>query len=1242
MKYISYIKIFVTIFILSLFIPVNTFALQESEIANRNVCPSFELAIANADGSLTNVGCYDSYDASYNTMYITNNDDLVILQRANGVTTLIDAKYAIAYLSKGSNSNTINLYKTNSTGYAWTYITAGTSYASNDAAYMGIDYGSKKAHVMISGFNGYVNKIDSGIRAYEVIPLAWIKSINYYTVTDTTISHYLTYDVSTDNNYNGYVIGPKPMQLNSGKYYSYDGNYFYTDIKVMLNDYRAGVRTNSVNRTSPYYNYYQYLPVHSKTTYSMSEIDNYINSLSGSRSFSYMYGLGYSFYNAQEKYGANALINMSLARQESGTGTSKISRQKYNLFGHAAYDSSAYNSSTNYVMPEESVYVSAYNYMTYGYSFPSDSRYFGGQLGNKANGMNVKYSSDPYWGEKIAALYYQTDSALGLQDYNYYNIAIKNSDEYVYPNQQANTSNRINITDMSDNIYSYAKSGTAVLIIGEVTGSDGTLWYKIQSDSNLDSNGNYIPKNANRTLYNFDNNYVYVPARLYNVISSGSNTPSNVTTYNEINYTYKYYQKNSKDIDLKGAYLNNGATIYNSPNLSNASGSLVSGQYVLVYASAYDENGNLKSYLVSSNYEKGHRSWIEPSKLNFISGEYGRIIIDNSSGTFVNVRNSANGSVIGRVSDGNYFYIFDTTTVGGNVWYHISYNNGSGWIVDDNEQSVTKFVLNNENIQVNTAPVINASDKSIAIGSVFDYTYLVSASDMEDGDITSRITYVATVNTSVAGTYQVTYNVSDNAGVKTSKTINVTVTNDEPVINASNKQIYQGDEFDYMNGVSATDTEDGDVTSSITYKGSVNTSIPGEYKVTYSATDKYGLSSTKEITVTVKKDEPVINATDRVIMINDEFNYLDNVSATDRIDGDITSKITYSGDVNVAIPGIYNIEYKVTNNKGVTTIKTITITVGDYKSGKFVYAYNGIKYLENNSFEISGFLAVQGMNNSTSDSVIHYVIFKNDESGKEYYFKLDNWLDSYPYEMISMDDDKNYNYNSGWFKGEVDLSVLPAGDYTTYVEVMTNDYKTRRIYNNLTYGEQPSRVTYNDRGYEFKMDFSLSTRPLNVIIRDNGLISTNTETTEDDMINLFSKMTMSDGKLNIKGRSYNIGKDYSVSANVTRNLILENTSTFERFENNIGSITTGDYEIILAIPDGLSKTRAWFDTSIDISNLSIGSYAIYIKTETNGFSDYGELRDLTYSEFTSMTYNGKTYTLKCIDEKRSRVELIVS
>ena len=66
--------------------------------------------------------------------------------------------------------------------------------------------------------------------------------------------------------------------------------------------------------------------------------------------------------------------------------------------------------------------------------------------------MNVKYASDPYWGEKQHN-YYLIDKDLGMKDYNYYTIAIKQipnavnlrkGHNYIYSNSQLFIKGRCN------------------------------------------------------------------------------------------------------------------------------------------------------------------------------------------------------------------------------------------------------------------------------------------------------------------------------------------------------------------------------------------------------------------------------------------------------------------------------------------------------------------------------------------------------------------------------------------------------------------------------------------------------------------------------------------------------------------------------------------------------------------------------------------------------------------------------
>lgn len=88
---------------------------------------------------------------------------------------------------------------------------------------------------------------------------------------------------------------------------------------------------------------------------------------------------------------------------------------------------------------------------------------------------------------------------------------------------------------------------------------------------------------------------------------------------------------------------------------------------------------------------------------------------------------------------------------------------------------VAKWVLNAD--IVNHAPTITAQDVVLTVGDSFHPLAGVTAYDQEDGNITLTETNITAnnVNTKVAGTYHVTFTVTDQNGATTQKTITVTV-----------------------------------------------------------------------------------------------------------------------------------------------------------------------------------------------------------------------------------------------------------------------------------------------------------------------------------------------------------------------------------------------------------------------------------------------------------------------------------
>lgn len=122
----------------------------------------------------------------------------------------------------------------------------------------------------------------------------------------------------------------------------------------------------------------------------------------------------------------------------------------------------------------------------------------------------------------------------------------------------------------------------------------------------------------------------------------------------------------------------------------------------------------------------------------------------------------------------------------------------------------------------------------------------------------------ATTSVGAAGDqeFTVTYTPDDTDNFKVAKENKVTIKvhmkwvalNEAPVINAEDKTLTVGDDFDPKDGVTATDKEDGDLTDQIEIaKNTVDTSKAGLYSVTYEVTDKDGALVEKLINVVVKE-----------------------------------------------------------------------------------------------------------------------------------------------------------------------------------------------------------------------------------------------------------------------------------------------------------------------------------------------------------------------------------------------------
>ena len=372
-------------------------------------------------------------------------------------------------------------------------------------------------------------------------------------------------------------------------------------------------------------------------------------------------------------------------------------------------------------------------------------------------------------------------------------------------------------------------------------------------------------------------------------------------------------------------------------------------------------------------------------------------------------------------------------------------------VQDSDGNKVTKEIKVTVNPRlsiINSIPTIKAEDVLLKVGDKFDAMSEVSASDKEDGDITSKIKVIEnTVDTTKVGEYKVVYKVTDSQGASVSKTIKVVVrSNEKPEIKAEDVVLKVGDKFDAMSGVSASDKEDGDITSNIKIiENTVDTTKAGKYKVVYEVEDKDGNKVRKEINVTVNPIDiskmDVILSKDSVIY--DGNNQEPNVSINGLSKEDYT--VSYKNNIDV---GMATITIEGKGNYTGTITKTFTIrpaSVVNVKSTSNSYSSNKVTW-------------------SPAEKVDGYEVYRATSESGTYYLRTTRSTTSYTNTALTTG--KTYYYKVRAYK-IVDGEKL-YGDFSEIVSSKPQLSSTTAKVSSASYNS--NKVTWNSvsgaSGYE--------------------------------------------------------------------------------------------------------------------------------------------------------------------------------
>ena len=473
-------------------------SMKEYTVLQTKTEDEYEVAFAYSDGSYSFVDSATTYEEAMSILESTpmpmsdENIEPVIISKSGQVTYSTNSMGQIVKYINGSvdptfNNNT-NVYTTKEMTSAFTYVNHG--YVKDVPV---IEESSKSAKIQVGGYTGWVNKdTASGNFDLEIVPLNQVKNPSYYISEGGVLYHFISRNLKANFNTNGskIAIGVAPSYMVSGRVYlSYDGKYFYdgsniqNGLNTLINDLKAGHNKNSVNANNPHYNYYQYLPFRSKTIYSASQLNKFIEDNTGSTSK--LRGIGQTLKDAEKTYGVNALLALSIAINESGWGMSPISQSKNNIFGLNAVDTNPGLAANEFASVKDCINDFTKNWISRGYADPADWRYFGGIIGNKSLGANIKYASDPFWGEKAAKYAFLADLELSggvskLQDTNAYQLAICTT------NNEVRNRNNVLLYKVNNNFNEYSSYVGVPFVITnpEVVNMNGRSSYEVYSDRN--------------------------------------------------------------------------------------------------------------------------------------------------------------------------------------------------------------------------------------------------------------------------------------------------------------------------------------------------------------------------------------------------------------------------------------------------------------------------------------------------------------------------------------------------------------------------------------------------------------------------------------------------------------------------------------------------------------------------------------------------------------------------------------
>ncbi len=291
--------------------------------------------------------------------------------------------------------------------------------------------------------------------------------------------------------------------------------------------------------------------------------------------------------------------------------------------------------------------------------------------------------------------------------------------------------------------------------------------------------------------------------------------------------------------------------------------------------------------------------------------------------------------------------------------------------VEDSDKNITESIRTIKILSNESPIIIGADDIEIGVGQVdtFDKMYGVSYTD--DIDKTGlTINVSGNIGKPKPGTnekYTLTYSVTDSDSNTTTVDRIVTVTNQLPQISKlEDIVIKKGQSIDLLQGVIATDKEDGDITKNIEVIGTVDTNKEGTYNLEYKVEDSdKNITKSSRIVVVEKIDEVIPpdeeenSSIHPVIKEAINNNLVRFISGTGRIEDPLELEINNISDdkVDNLLSDLKALEIRIDSLEdkyGYTVVKFAISTEGNEENNIILKVKNDYRNIADKLKEFSG------------------------------------------------------------------------------------------------------------------------------------------------------------------------------------------------------------------------------------------------------------------------------------------------